>query len=299
MNNTTLKYIGSSGNEYDLKSTGLRTRSANYHSWSWGVNGTTLQYGTRVSNFTRTPLVYQTELNLFGSPQAREDIVEALHEDFERDVRFMTPGRIVWGNWYIPCYITASSTEPGYHNAWTNNEVTIWCPRPFWVKENTRSFSALSAPTGPDSPIVGTGQAGYMTLGGGGAQTFLDYPYDFEYDFYHDLSDGEIWPRTFPFESDFKMIIFGAVANPRIVINNHPYQIIDTLGASEYVIIDSRTNTITKTLAGGTVVNEFDFRDKVNSVFKKIPGGSLNINWSGLFGFDLTLYEERSEPLWN
>ena len=291
-----LTYIASSGNSYNLKGDGLRSKSANYHTWNWIPNGTQLQFGKRLANFSRDAAVYETRLIMDKSIESRKTLVDNLHEDFERDVRFQTPGRIVWGDWYIECYITASSTFPDPNQWWTDNDITLWCPRPFWVKERTRSFEPIAG-GGPSSPIVGTGQAGYMTLGGG-AQTFLDYSFDFSYDFYRDLSGGETWARDFPFESDFRMVIYGEVANPRVVINNHVYQVNDTVGAGEYIIIDSRTNTLIKN-DGTQDINIFDFRDKTSSVFQKLPGGSLNINWSGLFGFDLTVYEERSEPRWS
>jgi hypothetical protein len=37
-------------------------------------------------------------------------------------------------------------------------------------------------------------------------------------------------------------------------------------------------------------------RNKAESVFEQIPAKSLSLSWPGTFGFDLTLYEERSEP---
>ena len=51
-----------------------------------------------------------------------------------------------------------------------------------------------------------------------------------------------------------------------------------------------------KTTAGGQKINAFDLRNKEESVFEQIPPGKLALDWSGTFGFDLTLYEERSEP---
>ena len=277
MMNVPLKYVASSGNEYNLKTDGIRTKTANYHKWNWGVNGTTLQYGLRVANFRRNPAQYTTQLILSGSYSQRKDLLERLHEDFEKDVRNKTTGRIIWGDYYIDCYITASSTEPNRNSVWTNNDITIYCPYPFWIKEETKSFTIKEAPEG---------------------QTFLDYDYDFEYDFFLANPGVEIWHNNFPFESEFKMIVYGPVANPRIIINGHPYQFNDTLAATEYAVIDSRNSSITKYTASNQPVNIFDLRDKVNSIFQPIPGGDLTVTWSGLFGFDVTLYEERSEPRW-
>lgn len=273
-----LKYIASSGNEYNLKTDGIKSRTANYHVWNWVPNGTQLQFGQRLANFSRNAATYTTKLFLTGSVVQRRSLIDRLHEDFERDLREMSPGRIVWGGWYIECFVTASSTYPDANNWNTENDLTFWCPRPWWVKENMRSFYPVEVP--PE-------------------QEFLEYDYDYEYDFYRDTIGGEVWTRTFPFESDFRLIVYGEVANPRVVINGHPYQINDTLEESQYLIVDSRNNTIIKYLGMGVEVNDFDLRDKSQSVFQKIPGGSLRVNWSGGFGFDLTIYEERSEPTWS
>ena len=273
--NVPLTYIASSGATYNLKSDGIRTKIANYHKWEWGVNGTALQFGARISDFTKKPSQYETKLIFTGSYSQRKATCDSLHEDFEMDIRNMTPGRVVWGDCYIDCYIISSSTYPNDNDIYTDNDVTIYCPYPFWIQEATNSFLPQEAPAG---------------------QTFLDYAY--EYDYYFGNPGISIWQTGLPFSSDFKMTIYGAAVNPRVVVNGHPYQVNVTLEQSEYLEIDSRNNTITRYLINGSAVNVFDYRDKAYSVFERIPGGSLNISWSGAFGFDLTLYGERSEPRW-
>ena len=272
-----LKYIASSGNEYNLKTDGIRTKTANYHRWNWGVNGTTLQYGNRISDFTRKPAQYSTKLILSGSYAQRKQLLESLHDDFELDVRNQTPGRVIWGDYYLDCYVIESSTFPDENSIWTDNDVTFYAPYPFWIKEVTRQFYPQKAP---------------------GAQPYLDYEYDYEYDYFYGNPGIAIWQTGFPFSSDFKMTVYGAATNPRVLINGYPYQFFDTLEATEYVIIDSRSNKITKYLANGTTQNIFDLRNKSESIFQQIPGGTLTFNWSGVFGFDITLFEERSEPRW-
>lgn len=270
-----LQYIGSSGNVYNLKTDGIRTKTANYHKWKWGVNGTALQYGIRISDFSRKPAEYETMLIFTGSYNARKELIDALHEDFELDVRTMRPGRIIWGDYYIDCFVVNSSTEPNAQvDLWTDNTIGLYCPYPFWIKEDTHSFYAKEAPAG---------------------QEFLDYPFDYSYDYYFGNPGVATWQTDFPFDSEFKLTIYGPVINPRIQINGYPYQIFTELSESEYAVIDSRNHTIIKYTNAGRV-NLFDNRDKVNSVFKAIPGGTLQFNWTGAYGFDLTLFEERSEP---
>ena len=65
------------------------------------------------------------------------------------------------------------------------------------------------------------------------------------------------------------------------------------------MVINSRNNTVTKYRSNGTTLNIYDLRAKEESVFKKMPYGSVNVNWSGAFGFTITLFLERGEPIWN
>ena len=107
-----------------------------------------------------------------------------------------------------------------------------------------------------------------------------------------------IWKVDHYAPCEFLMIIFGPVADPRIVINGHPYQVYDTLLENEYMQIDSRKNTVIKYMANGTRQNLYDLRAKMESVFEPITPGNIAVNWPGSYGFDLTLYLERSEPRW-
>ena len=276
MSGVNLRYVASSGNIYNLRDGSLRTGAdANFHDWVWEVIAVALQYGSRVSGFTRSPQEYEATLSLFGSEESKQKQLEALHDDFELDVRNLTPGRLYWNDYYIDCFARKSTTKPGENNVAVENTVSFYCPYPFWIKEDTKSFF---------------GQAS------GTAETFLDYPYDYDYDYFSGGSGSATWSTDFPFKSDFRMAIYGPAVNPRIVINDQVYQILDVLEASEHVVIDSKHGTIEKTTASGQRVNAFDLRNKAESVCEQIPAKSLSLSWPGTFGFDLTLYEERSEP---
>lgn len=274
--NDNVIYKASSGNQYNLKTNGIWIQEANFHKWEWNARGTELQFGQRVSSFGKESSTYTTTLIFHGTAVQRAKQIAKLHEEFEADIRAMKPGRIIWGNWYADCYILASSTDPARCD-WTQNEIGIFCPNPFWVKEEKKSFTKQDAPPS--------------------TQSFLDYEFDYEYDYYLGAIGNERWVRSFPFAAQFKMSIYGPVSNPRVAINGYPYQINDTLEGTEYLVINSRDNTVIKYLANNTSVSIFDKRNKEQSVFEMIPGGTLSINWTGLFGFDLLIYDERSEPV--
>lgn len=273
-----LQYLASSGNVYNLKGDGLRTKKANYHNWNWGVDGTTLQFGMRIAAFKKAVATYETQLIFTGSVEKRRAMVDALHDDFEHDIRVMKPGRIIWGDYYIDCYATVSSTEPDNNALWTDNNVTFYCPYPFWIHESSKSFL-------PQDDVESD-------------QEYLEYPLDYKYDYFVGFPGTGKWVRDFPWRCEFKMIIYGPCIDPTVTVNGYNYTIYDTLEENDYVVIDSRDYTVNKYLASGMVQNIFDLRDKSRSVFEQIPEGTLTLNWSGTFGFELTLFEERSEPKW-
>lgn len=273
--NNNITYTASSGNVYNLKTNGILTKEANYHTWAWDPQGTELQYGQRVSSFSRAAAVYNTTLLFYGTKLKRTELITAFHEDIELDLQTMRTGRIDWGGWYVDCYITTSDTTPAAGD-WTENAISIFCPRPFWIKEEKKTFLPQDEPA---------------------AQDFLDYTFDYQYDYFLGAIGSQRWVRSFPFDTNFRMYIYGPVSNPRIAVNGYPYQVNDTLEATEYLVIDSRENTIIKYLANNTNVSIFDLRNKTESVFNKIPAGTLNLTWTGLFGFDLVLFDERSEPV--
>ncbi|RDU22213.1 hypothetical protein [Anaerosacchariphilus polymeriproducens] len=98
--------------------------------------------------------------------------------------------------------------------------------------------------------------------------------------------------------SNFKMILYGPCSDPTILIAGHTYKVFATLERGEYIIIDSRNKTVYQYFEDSTSLSLFNQRYKEESLFDKIPAGNLTISWNREFGFDLILFDERSEPKW-
>lgn len=202
-----------------------------------------------------------------------------LHNVFEKDVREGTPGQLFFGEHYLRCYIIASAkSEWEYDCLISDNELTLVTDYPHWIREAKKQFFPQDA---PESEIG------------------LDYSYDYPYEYALNTAGTSIWVTDHFDSSEYQMTIYGPCSDPRVLINGYPIQVFDVLEANDYLIIDSRENTVMKYLANGTLQNLYDNRAKQQSIFEKIPGGNLMVNWNGSFGFDLTLYQERSEPKWN
>ena len=269
-----ITYVASSGNTYNLITNGIRHRKANYHKWEWTPEASKLQYGDRLAGFSKDAAAYETDLQFYGSEKKRRALIDALHDDFELDIRTKKPGRIIWGDYYLDCFIRQSSTAPDNNPTWTANKINIYGPYPFWIQESKISLYK--------SEIAGSG--------------FLDYKYDYKFDYTSPATGSRQIMSSFPFESEFEMVIYGPAVNPRITINGHSYILYATIPDGAYVLIKSKDRTIMMYENGGRKTNLFNFRNKTDSVFERIPGGNLLITWDASFGVDLTIFHERSEP---
>lgn len=268
-----LKYTSSNGQTFDLKVGKFRTRTANYHDYSWSPQVTNLQYGANVYRFDRDVVSYETTLTAFGTLDERRTFLNVLHAAFEHDIVTLTPGRITHGMYYIECYIIASSTY--YDNPWTQNTLSIYCPYPFWRRDIDYTLKAAEADE----------------------YEYLDYPYDFPFDYQATLPGFAMITNSGVKSADWKMVINGYVSNPIVVIGGMSVGVNAVIGSGETLIISSREKTVIKTSANGDT-NLFNARIKTNSIFDPLPSGELPVLWSGQFDINLTVYEERSEPLW-
>lgn len=264
---TSVTYISSSGNTYDLNIDGVFHKRNVYGNWEWGVEGAKKQYGTRVTGFTRAAAKYKAELLIYGENQKQR--LNALHDDFELDIRNHSTGRLIINDFYIDCFIISVESRDLYGAI--TDKIEIYSPSGFWYKNFEQSFVS----TVVDDPSAD-----------------LDFPFDYPHDYKAAPSNVQIWETETVFPSEFTMKIYGPAVNPRITINGYPYIIYTTINNGETLIIDSRTQTV---MCGER--NLFDSRNKVKSVFEKIPAGQLAISW-GDFNFDFTIYMERSEPRW-
>lgn len=266
-------YISSAGNTYQLHSkNGVLHKRLPYRSWSWKPRTTELEQGVRVSGFTRAAAQYKSELLFYGSVEEQTELINDMHDDFEGDMRRKKTGRIIVEGQYLDCYVIG--VDARHNNGVTTDNIQIYAPYPYWMQEQKIVLDA-SAVTGGE---------------------FLDFPYDFEYDFTAPVMGRKIVKSDFPFDSEFQMVIYGLAVNPQITINGYSYTLYATIPQGAYVIIDSKQKSIMMYNVNGTRTDLFNFRNKTESIFQKIPAGDLDIAWDSSYGVDITVFRERSEP---
>ena len=162
------------------------------------------------------------------------------------------------------------------------NTLKIVSPYPLWCREISKSFLKNGS-----------------TAVERAADTYLFYPVAYPYRYSMAGNAGFVNNDHYG-ECDFKMIIYGPCTNPVIRINGHAYEVAATLYAGEYILIDSRDHTVYRYLIDGRKQNLFNQRNKESDLFQKVPSGRCAVLWNAAaFGFDLILFQERSEPAWN
>lgn len=218
------------------------------------------------------------KLSIFADTKEEyKQIMKKMVEVMEYDVYNMQQGKLHVGTYYLPCYVVGADYS-GYEELFycIEKNLTIVAENPQWIKEKSFRF-----------------RSGIQTEEGKN----LNYPYNYPYNYINSLLN-EVIDNENTASCNFEMIIYGQCSNPSILIGNHYYNVNSVIGTGEYLKINSRTKKIEKHKINGDIESEFDKRNRDYDIFQKINAGRKAISWSGMFGFDLVLYEERSEPVW-
>lgn len=280
------RYVNSRGEILDFSEFPYLFQSGDLVNYSWKYDST----NNRITNVRRETgersfkvgLIPDWSLPYAEKRAALKEAAEHLFNVIEYDVINNTDGRIETDTGsYFPCRILVSDKSD-------------------WEKPTAYMFIDLSAVNGKNSWITEQNFSFYPNTSPAETSTayYLDYEYDYNYDYTQNKAGRGFLNIDHIAESDFKMTIFGSCNNPRIVINGHPYEVYTSLSAGEYLVINSLNNSVIKYHANGTQDSIFDLRGKKETVFEKIPPGNNEVSWPGSFGFDITVYIERSEPKW-
>lgn len=244
-----------------------------------------LQYtneNDKIKKFKRGIQSFEIEVNVTDlRNKSWKEIYDDMMQVFDNDALYASKGKLYINNCFINCFIYALQAQETFED-WGFQIVIlrIVTDDSAWITE--QSFTFL--PASLSEPSIDSDN--------------LDFPFDFPFDFASSGNGTEHRIVDHYASSHFRMTVHGPCVNPRISISGYPRQVFATLEANEYMIIDSKDNTITKYLMNGTTENLYNSRQFEPRIFEKIPGGNLAFDWPRTFGFDITLYLERSEPRW-
>lgn len=253
---------------------GLWFVNTDLHNYEWKYENN----NGRIGSFDKG--IVERKINIVIGCKTREQGINYMNQIVEcadKDILTNNEGVLIWGDYYLKCYLTKSKKNTFIERkGYLEGEITIVTDKPQWVREVTKPF-------------------GGNTSGEEGKN--LDYAFDFPYDFTSPTAIKNIVNPSFA-DTDFKIVVYGEVTNPAIYIGGHLYEVNCYVARGEYLTIDSKQKTITITKQNGEIENHFKDRNKTSYVFEKIQSGEVSVSWLGDFGFDITLYEERSEPKW-
>ena len=272
-------YINSRGEKIDFSRWPYRIKSHNLQRWEWdydavntgNIGGSIRRIYRGVKEFTVTITVCSL------SPQNRMKDITRLYEILEYDTHMEKMGKFYIGKEYMTCFFTRSEkrTNPSITNA-LDITFTVVSPYPMWCRDESVSFYQLDQIESNDG---------------------LNYPYNYPYNYTANLTVNYL-QNTNDRPDDFEMIVYGPVVHPRITIGKNEYYVKAEILTGEYMVINSRKKEIYKILGNGDQENMFNSRVGKNGFFAKIPPGKNLVTYSGTFGFDITIFHERSEPDW-
>lgn len=282
-------YVNNRGDRIDLSDYPYIFQEGSLLDWVYSYNTDSLAtrdvtYGYKMAAKTipvKVAVLCDYTIQMEERKEQWKEAVDHLADVVQADVIDGKDGRLYTDTgFYLSCKIIGSEkTDWRMGLPIMFNTLTVLSDNPVWIREETKEFFSQSEVAAPENG-------------------FLDYEYDYEYDYTAQKIGISDWYIDHYQANEFTMTIFGPCTDPRILVNGYPYQVFDSLEAGEYIVIDSRDNSVVKHLVNGTTQNVYDLRAKDQSVFEPIPSGYLHISWSGLFGFEITLFVERGEPRW-
>lgn len=216
-----------------------------------------------------------------SSKETTQELCNKLNAVFEKDIYNDVAGKIYINDYYMRCFIKSCKKSKRGNGVIRSYEYTLITDYPFWIKETTYQY--LAEP--PEAVKYTDLETGIM---------FPEFPFDFA-----PVHGEKILENPSFKDSNFILTIYGFAENPQITIAGHPYRVETTVYEGERLVIDSIKGTVEKIGRLGEVTNCYNARGKQKSVFQKIPPGMNTFQWSGGFGVDITLFDERSEPKWS
>lgn len=256
-------YKNSKGETIDFLKSPYRTVETDWHDADWSESS---------SGYSKT-----IKIDVFGKKGELVDNMNHLYDVLAYDVDNNLYGRLYVNGTFLRCRLKKSKKTKWAGHVYAVVELTFLASALEWITEECLQFFPQTIAQ---------------------ANVGLNFPFNFPFNFAFSKRGYAAKEIDGTSASDFQMVIYGPCVNPRILINGYPYEVFCTLEKNEYALIDSKLHTVTKYLANGSTANLYDQRSLEYSIFEKIPSGSLAVNWSGDFGFDVFLFLKRREARW-
>lgn len=275
-------YENSKGTVIRLDSANVKVKESDLRDYEWDYSLTNKPsgYGSRINKFTRTAKERKIEIAIRGKSRAEcINALNALHAACETDISAQMPGRLWLDGQYVICYLGISSTVDEWRGgfAWMDKTISLLTVYPFWYTEVLQQFRA---------GVIDVSQYGKKYSG--------RYPYQYGTGY-----SNQTLYNTHYAPAPVIITVYGPCQDPQIYISGNLYGVSGvSVGAEEYVVLDQVERRIYRVASNGSRTNLFDYRVKTSDPFLYIPPGDASVQFSGEFGFDVKIMQQRSEPKW-
>lgn len=266
------KYLNNSGQAVDLNANGVVTDVGKLLKWSADANDS----NGRIISLDMGMQEKSTSCSTY-TPEART----RLYEVPAADVVNGTPGRLYVGDWYLRCYLTASSASKcSDASGFAEYSLTFTSDDPYWCRDTKTVITERHE-------------------GGAG----LDYPYDYEHDFGYAPSTVVVRNENFA-PADLLVRFYGPCEDPSVTIAGNNYAVEASLAQGDYLEVDTREKTVLIKRLDGDVENAFsnvkgDYMEGSGSyIFQSLKPGESDVVWPGTYDLDVVVTERRHEPRW-
>lgn len=255
-------YKSASGEVIYLDRAPFWMQTGNFLNYEWAYN----TRGNKITGFQKE--IAEKEFLITVSGDTEEEYAanwNQIHDVFEKDIYRTTPGKLYFGAYYLNCYVFASEkTEWEYGCCMHDNLYYLATDHSFWAKEESYYI--------PPVNITGLIEINRV-------------PADLE--------------NTNFKECDFVLKAYGPFEEVLFYINDNQYRIVTACEESEYLLLDTRNETIVKVDASGNKTNVYSTQVFSLDNFKKIPAGENILRYKRDYAIEITLFHERSEPKWH
>lgn len=270
-----IKYVGAQGEVYDLRTETVRITKGDFHSFKWKSNIKKTNYGHTV-DFEKEQTIYTISINFRGNEIRKIEEMNGFIDILERDVENVTPATLWINGMHTKGFAISCKSGPSEDNeTWSRIEFEFWSENSVWIGEELFRYTKTSVKSTNNRR----------------------YPYKYANRYANGLNLSRVINR-YKKDANFLLRVYGPAKNPMVVIGERKYQVNVTLEVGELIEVNTVTRAVEKVSAKGIRENAFHYRAKRESVFNKIKPGTQNVSWSGLFDFDLIVYDERREPRW-
>lgn len=253
--------------EFGIGNILINTNDLRDYEWAYNIrNNRIVSFEKQMANRTLPVLII--------GKNCREE-AKRIFEIIEKDVVTAKAGYIEINGYKLSGWFNASSKPDYTAREALRLDLSFVSDSAKWVKETITSFGYDEGEEGKN----------------------LDYDNDFPYDYTSNLL-GEGIINEGIVSTNFRIRIYGMASNPLVTIQGHDYQVFVDIKPKEYLSIDSIKKTIQLIHDDGTITNCFNLRNRESYIFEKIPAGLCNVSSNASFKFDVTIFEERSEPKW-